>query len=121
MMNVLFATHNVVIVAKPEPFCILGVQNFVKMMWTVKRGPNCNLKLAGILITDVETGSVGHQKGEAALRESIPKFVFESRIRHSRPLYNAVLAHMDIFSYAPNSIGASDYQAFIDEFVTKIK
>jgi chromosome partitioning protein len=119
MMNALYAANSVVIVAKPEPYCVRGVQNFVNMMWVVKRDANPSLRLAGILITDYFADATGHRNGEAALRAWAPKFVFSTRIRHSRPLYNAILAHQDIFSYAPDSNGAQDYADFVNELTSR--
>ena len=119
MMNALYAATSVVIVTNPEPFSVHGAQHFVQMMWAVKKDANPSLRLGGILITDCETGSHGHQKGEDILRRWAPGFVFQTRIRHSRPLYNAVLAHQDIFTYSPKSNGALDYENFIRELITK--
>lgn len=119
MMNALYAATSVVIVANPEPFSVHGVQNFVNMMWTVKKDANPSLRLGGILIADFETDSPGHQKGEDILRRWAPDFVFRTRIRHSRPLYNAVLARQDIFSYSPRSNGAMDYGGFVQELLTR--
>ena len=78
------------------------------------------IELAGILVTNYETGAAGHALGEKILREWAKTSVYETRIRHSRYLYNAALSHQDIFSYAPESIGAQDYAMFCDEFVNKI-
>lgn len=119
MMNALYAATSVVIVTNPEPFSVHGAQHFVQMMWAVKKDANPSLRLGGILITDCETGSPGHRKGEEALRGWAPDFVFETQIRHSRPIYNAVLAHQDIFSYSPQSNGALDYDRFIQELITR--
>lgn len=118
-MNALYAATSVIIVTTPEPYSVRGVQNFVNMMWAVKRAVNPSLRLGGILIADYEIGSPGHQKGEDVLRRWAPDFVFKTRIRHSRPLYNAVLAHQDIFSFAPQSNGALDYANFIHELLTR--
>ena len=121
MMNALYASDYALIVAKPEPFCVAGVQNFIQMMKTVRKSANPRLTLAGILINNFETGSAGHSKAEAALRQLAHKYVFKTRIRHSRPLYNAILVHKDIFTYAPDSIGARDYDSYINELIKRIR
>ena len=120
-INALYAATDVIIVANPEPFCLEGVLNFGKILRIVKNDVNKNLRLAGVLITNYETGSVGHQKAEAELRSWAPKYVYITHIRRSRPLYNAALAHQDIFSFAPESNGALDYKAFAEEFIQKLK
>ena len=121
MMNALYAADYTLIVANPEPFCVEGVQNFILMIKTVRKSANPRLTLAGILINDYETGSVGHSKAEAALRQLAHKYVFETRIRHSRPLYNAILVHKDIFTYAPDSIGARDFDSYVNELIKRIR
>lgn len=117
-INALYATDNVVVVANPEPFCVYGVKNFVHMMWQIKKDVNPNLGLAGILLNNWETNSVGHIKALAALKQWAPEFIFEAKIRHSRPLYTSILAHQDVFTYYPDSNGAVDYNHFIDEFIS---
>lgn len=120
MINALFAATEVLIVTKPEPLCLMGVLNFGKMLRAIKDSANKDLRLAGVLINDYTPGAIGHINGEAALRRWAPKFIYDTRIRHSRPLYNAIAAHKDIFSYDSGSNGAIDFRAFIDEFATKI-
>jgi len=120
MMNALFAADYALVVAKPEPFSVSGVQNFARMMVSVRKSANPGLTLVGILINDYETGSIGHLKGESALKFWGTKYIFNTHIRHSRPLYNAVLSHQDIFTYAPDSIGAQDYNSYINELINRI-
>lgn len=120
-INALYATVNVIVVANPEPFSVYGVKNFVDMMWQVKRDINPALRLAGILINNFVIGSSGHINAEKALRDWAPNFVCNAKIRQSRPLYNSVMAHQDIFTYYPDSNGAKDFSAFIDEIIPKIK
>lgn len=118
MFNALYAANSVVIVSNPEPYCIDGARNFCEIIKTV-RDSNHHLGLTGILVTDYETGSVGHMEAEKALRHAAPKHVFRTHIRHSRPIYNSVLAHKDIFAYDPKSIGAIDYSQYIEELIIR--
>lgn len=120
-INALYATVNVIVVANPEPFSVFGVKNFVDMMRQVKQDVNPALRLAGILINNYVVGSSGHINAEKALREWAPKFVCATMIRLSRPLYNSILARQDIFTYYPDSNGAKDYNAFIDELIPRLK
>lgn len=119
MFNALYAADTVVIVTKPEQYCILGAKKYCDII-RAAREHNNNLGLAGILLTNYETGSRGHINAEKVIREAAPRHVFDSKIRHSRHLYNAAVAHQDIFEYAPNSIGAADYEAFIFELLNRL-
>lgn len=120
-LNALNAADEVLIPVTPEPFSIYGAMTYANvltmMMTETKKAPKVN----GYLITDYETGAVGHIKCEELLRNHAPGLVYKTRIRHSRPLYNAALARKDIFSYAPDSIGAIDYANFVEEFINKLK
>lgn len=119
MINALYAATGVVIVANAEPFCVSGVRNYFDMMMAVKNDLNPHLALVGVLINNYETGSIGHKRAEAALRQFLPQYVFGTVVRHSRPLYNAILSHKDIFRYDPKSIGAYDFNLIINEFIER--
>jgi chromosome partitioning protein len=119
-INALFAATHMLIPVTPEPFGIQGVSNYIRAIRKMNTEAKQKLELAGILVTNYETGAAGHALGEKFLREWGKTSVYDTRIRHSRYLYNAALSHLDIFSYAPESIGAQDYAMFCDEFVNKI-
>lgn len=120
-INALCCATHVLIPTKPEPFCIMGVNAYIHAIRTMNGNSGTALQLAGILITDYETGSAGHAKVEKSLREWAKDFVFQTRIRHSRPIYNASLAQQDIFSYFPDSNGAKDYENYIHELMKRLK
>ena len=118
-LNALFVTDEVLIPVTPEPFSIYGAMTYLnvlkRMLANVKIAPRVN----GFLITNYMTGAAGHIRCEELLREHAQDLVYKTRIRHSRPIYNAALARKDIFRYAPDSNGAIDYDNFIDEFLKK--
>ena len=119
-LNALFAASHVLIPTIPEPFCIQGVGNYISVIRRMDSEAHHPIQLAGILVTNYTTGAAGHALCERALRDWGRDSVFATRIRHSRPLYNANLAHTDIFNYAPGSNGAKDYAGLIEEFTLKL-
>lgn len=119
-LNALFAASHVLIPTIPEPFCMRGVGNYISVIRRMDGDAHHPIRLAGILVTNYTTGAAGHALCERALRDWGKETVYASRIRHSRPLYNANLAHTDIFHYSPGSIGAKDYASFIEEFTQKM-
>ena len=119
-LNALFAASDVLIPTIPEPFCIQGVGNYLSVIRRMDSDAHHPIQLAGILVTNYTTGAAGHALCERALRDWAKDSVFATRIRHSRPLYNANLAHTDVFHYSPGSIGAKDYANFIEEFTNKM-
>ncbi len=118
-LNALFAADEVLIPVTPEPFSLYGAMTYLdvltRMSANAQKAPSVN----GILITNFETGAVGHIRCEELIRKHAQDLVYKTRIRHSRPLYNATLARMDIFRYAPDSNGAIDYANFVDEFLNR--
>lgn len=118
--NALFVAKDVVIVANPEPYCVDAVRNFCDIIRAVRLAGH-KLNLMGVLVTNVDNGSKGHKMAEETLRKMAPKHVFSPHIRHSWPIYNAALAHTDIFEYAPESNGANDYAAFVEELIKKTR
>ena len=119
-INALFVATHMLIPVTPEPFGIQGVSNYINTIRKMNTEAQQGIELAGILVTNYETGAAGHALGEKFLRDWAKTSVYETRIRHSRYIYNAALKHLDIFSYAPESIGAHDYAQFSDEFVKKL-
>ena len=119
-LNALFAADEVLIPVKPEPFGIYGAMTYVNaltmMLKEAQKAPVVN----GYLLTDYETGSTGHSRCEELLRKHLQKLVYQTRIRHSRPLYNASLVRQDIFLYAHDSNGAKDYANFVEEFTNRL-
>ena len=119
-LNALYASDEVLIPVTPEPFSIYGAMTYANvltmMMTETKKAPDVN----GYLLTNFETGSAGHARCEELLRKHMQDLVYKTRIRHSRPIYNATLARKDIFSYAPDAIGAVDYINFVEEFVNRL-
>ena len=118
--NALFAADTVVIVTKPEEYAMAGCHKMCEIIRSVRK-QNHPLGLAGVLFCDVDLYSRGHLNAIKSIREMGPEHVFRALIRHSRYLYNAIQAHKDIFSFAPNTNGEKDYKAFCLELLNKIK
>jgi len=111
--SILAATH-IVLVAKPEPLCVDTLTELCTLIRNTREKYSGRPSFAGILLTDVETSSLCHQQGEDIIRRLAKHngSVFETKIRHSRPLQRAPYERKDIFDFAPRSNGAKDYFEF---------
>lgn len=89
MDNVLAAANGVVIPIEAEEFSVQGVLKMVKKVYDISDDINKDLKIYGILLTNVNLeGSSEHRKNEAQFKE-IPDDVahtFKTEIRHSEAI-----------------------------------
>ncbi|MBE6252965.1 MAG: ParA family protein [Bacteroidales bacterium] len=120
-ISALAFVRDIILVIRPEQYSVEALRDLFQYLRRIKEAYNKKLRLAGILITGVVLDSVGHVKGVEYLRRWLPKFVLNSVIRNSRPLYTSILSRQDVFTYAPFSNGACDYRQFVDELIVKIK
>lgn len=118
-INALNFTQDALFVTRPEQFSVESLYDLFLYIRRIKEALNPQLRLTGVLITGMVNNSVGHVKGEEFLRNWLHKLVMKTVIRHSRPLYTSILAHKDVFSYAPTSNGALDYEQFVNELIDR--
>lgn len=118
LFNALFAADSVIIVANPEPYCVEGVRNYCQIIRAIRTSGH-QLGLIGVLIARYDPYSKNHVQAAEAIKAQLPHHTFRTCIRHSRYVYRAVLEHADIFSFAPGSNPARDYDGFIEELINK--
>ena len=93
------------------------INDFIKM---VHARLNPAAHITGILITRWESSKLS--KGiEANLHQTLGNVVFQTKIRKNIRLAEAPLENADIVDYDPRCNGAKDYQAFADEFLSRIQ
>ncbi len=123
--NVLSYIDGVIIPTTCDSFGIHCLNSFGEILDSYKKRINTGLKVIGVLITMYE----GKQSLTKDLEENvIPGEVkalntslFKTRIRRSVRLKESQLTGTPIYKYAKRSTVAMDYQAFVDEFVRKVK
>lgn len=118
-INALNFTHDVLFVTRPEQFSVESLYELFLYVRRIRDALNPQLRLTGVLITGMVINSVGHVKGEEFLRNWLNRLVMKTVIRHSRPLYTSILARKDVFTYAPASNGALDYEQFVKELIDR--
>lgn len=119
-VNTLTASTQVIVPALADIFSLQGVGQLYSTIQAVKTYCNPNLKILGILLTR-HTDRYILNRGMRELLEDTAKEidtrVFRSSIREAVVLREAQAARQSIFSYAPKSRQAEDYQAFVEEFL----
>lgn len=121
-INALTAADFALIPVQAEIYSLQGIGKVKDAIESVKKYCNRDLDLKGILVTRYKGHSVLPQDMKANLEEAAAKLntkVFDTTIRECISIAEAQAQQTDIFSYAPRSNAAKDYNAFIDEFIAK--
>lgn len=96
-----------------------GLEKVLEMVARVKRRLNPALAVGGIFFTRFDSRKVLRRETAEVVRDKYPELVLSSTIRETIALGEAPHLGQDIFSYAPASAGAADYQNLVQEILTR--
>ena len=119
-INALVAANEVLIPLAAEPLPYRGLSKMQELMDKTRKNLNPSLRLNGIVITRWERSNVTSMI-EQALRESVGKVVYASRIRKNIAIAEASLSGTDINTYSSTSNGAEDYRNLTTEFLLRTR
>ena len=123
-VNALTAADLAIIPVQAEIFSLQGIGLLKETIDSVKKYCNKSLKVKGILVTRYKSRATLSQDMlenlEKAAKELKTK-VFNTPVRECISIAEAQAMKQDIFTYAPRSNGAKDYDAFIEEFLEGAK
>lgn len=122
--NVLSYVDKIIMPITCDKFGIQGMKDFSEVMGTYTKRINPKLQILGVLIIKYK----GRQSLTKDLEDNlIPNIItemntklFETRIRESVKCQEAQALGQSLFAYAPDSTTATDYDAFIEEFLKEI-
>ncbi|WP_181309029.1 ParA family protein [Rufibacter sp. XAAS-G3-1] len=115
------ATH-VLIPTAPEEFSISGITNILQTVANVRKRYNPLLKVVGIFFTKYHSSYRSRIDSDmvAGTREAYGELVMKTTIRNNVAIREAMAYKQPVFSYAPESAGAQDYQAMVKELITRL-
>ncbi|MDD6159721.1 MAG: ParA family protein [Oscillospiraceae bacterium] len=119
-VNILTASHGVIIPALADIFSLQGVGQLYSTIQAVKNYCNPGLHIYGILLGRHTDRFILHRSMRDMLEDTarqIETRVFKASIRDAVAVREAEAAQQSIFTYAPKSKQARDYEAFVDEFL----
>jgi len=96
-----------------------GVEKVIELVGKVQKRMNPGLQVGGIFFTRYDQRKVLRRDTAEELRAKYPGLVLTTTIRESIALGEAPHLAQDIFTYAPKSAGAADYQALVAEILTR--
>lgn len=118
-LNILVASDKIIIPVNAAAFSLQGIQSLNRIIDEVKVD-NPTLMIQGILITRSNPRTNLNKDVTEVLKEiakTINTRLFETTIRQGVAIETAQADHLDIFTAAPKSGVAKDYDSFIDEFL----
>lgn len=122
-MQALTAANYVLIPAMPDMYSVQGINKLFQIIQGVQTYSNRELKVAGILLTQYKkTNAKAMARAELGkLATGYNTRLFDTVIRDCNALVEAQIMGEDIFSYAPKSNAAADYEGFTKELLQVIK
>lgn len=124
VVNALTASDRAIIPVQAEIHSINGVSLISETIDTVRRYCNSRLITDGILITRYNNRSILARDMSDNLQEqarALGTRLYNTRVRECVALKESQAVQQDIFSYAPRSNGAKDYNEVVEEFLRGCK
>lgn len=118
-INALTAADAVVIPMQAEYYAIKGIRGLTDIIANVQRVINAGLYIGGVIISQYDTRTTLHKQMRDAIAAQFGAAVFRTPVRKAIAIAEAQAAGLDVFSYAPDSAGAQDYAAIVDEFLQR--
>lgn len=118
-INALAAADAVVIPLQAEYYAIKGITGLTDIIADVQRLINGGLHVGGVIVSQYEARTTLHRQMRDGIQQRFGAAVFNTPVRKGIAIAEAQAAGMDIFTYAPESAGAQDYRAVVEEFLQR--
>ncbi len=116
-INALTACQEVFIPLQAEYLSLNGMLQLTNTVALVSKRLNNDLKITGVIATLYDARKNLNREVIEAIQERFKDSLFKTYIRDNIALAEAPSYGKDIFSYQPNSNGASDYLKLVDEII----
>jgi len=116
-INALAASTEFILVVAPEFLPMKAIKPLYETFLMVKSKLNHSLQFRGVLLTMCDFRTNHAREVRQILKNNFPHKLFQSFIRSNVTLKEASSVGKSIFEYDGRSIGAFDYQNFVEEFI----
>jgi chromosome partitioning protein len=119
-LNALVASTDVIVPVQVNYFAMEGLRQLLETADIIKMNfQPCYVKILGLLLTFVEDRTLLSRQIQQQMREYFGDLVFETVIHRTVRLAEAPSAGESILTFAPNSRGAAEYMALVQEIITR--
>lgn len=119
-INALVAADAFIIPVAPSYLSLEGVVSLGEVVKNVRMNLGEAAPVLGVLLTMVQRDDEQTRTIMSEVRSHYGGKVFDTEIRSDAPIERAPTLGKSIFEYAPDSQGASDYQAVVDEVLDRL-
>lgn len=121
-VNALTAADSAIIPVQADAYSLQGLSQLCAVIDAVREYCNHNLSINGILLTRYNGRAILSKDIQTSLQEiarQLSTRLYCTPIRECISIKEAQAQRQDIFAYAPRSNAASDYNAFVNDFLEK--
>src|SRR5687767_3231906 len=119
-VNALVASTHVLIPIQSSFYALEGTDDLLETIEKVKARPNPNLRVLGVLVTLFDKRTTLAREVFEQIRSVFGPQVFETVISKSVRLEEAPAYKESIFTFAPQSSGASEYSKLCEEVMSRV-
>lgn len=119
-VNALVAADYLLVPIQPSYFALEGTDDLLETFEKVKARPNPNLRILGVVITLLDKRTTLAKDIHDQIRQVFGDKVFETVISKSVRLEESPAYKETIFSFAPNSSGATEYFNLCQEVMRRV-
>jgi len=119
-INSLVAATHLIVPIQASYFALEGTDDLLETFEKVKSRSNPGLQLLGVLITLYDKRTLIAKDSEDHIRKAFDNKVFKTIISKNVRLEESPAYKESIFTFAPNSKGAVEYQALAEEIVKNV-
>jgi chromosome partitioning protein len=119
-VNALVAATHVLIPIQSSYFALEGTDDLLETIEKVKARPNPNLQVLGVLVTLHDKRTTLAKEVYEQIRLVFGDKLFETVITKSVRLEESPAYKESIFTFAPQSSGASEYMKLYEEVITRV-
>jgi chromosome partitioning protein len=119
-VNALTASRDIIISSQADIYSLQGIGQLYQTVIAIRKYCNPSLVIAGILIVRFNHRIILNRDLSAVMEQTAEQLqtrVFITRIRECIAVKEAQAKQTGLFSYAPDSTAAADYELFIREYL----
>ena len=120
-LNSLVAADQILIPIQSSFLCLEGTDDLLETIDKVRKVANPNLQVLGVMITMHDKRTNISKDVEERIKRVFGKKVFKTVVSKSVKLEESPAYKESIFTYAPHSVGAVQYQKVAEEIIRRAK
>jgi chromosome partitioning protein len=116
-LNALVASDEVIIPVQTQYYALEGLKQLLETINIVQERFNEKLRIAGVLLTFVESQTLLSRQIQQQMRDYFGDMVFDTVIHRTVRLAEAPGAGESVMTYAPDSKAAAEHRALAEEIL----